>query len=142
MRERSRDILIVEDNPDEALLAKRALARIELPLTVKIATDGEDAIAQLETATQLPDLVLLDLKLPRLSGFEVLEWIRNAGGLRVPVVTFSNSSEARDVQMAYDLGANSFLRKPVSFDDLVELFRNLTNYWLVWNESPPAKVTS
>ncbi len=132
----------MEDNPDEALLAKRALARIELPLTVKIATDGEDAIAQLETATQLPDLVLLDLKLPRLSGFEVLEWIRNAGGLRVPVVTFSNSSEARDVQMAYDLGANSFLRKPVSFDDLVELFRNLTNYWLVWNESPPAKVTS
>ncbi len=132
----------MEDNPDEALLAKRALARIELPLTVKIATDGEDAIAQLETATQLPDLVLLDLKLPRLSGFEVLEWIQNAGGLRVPVVIFSNSSEARDVQMAYDLGANSFLRKPVSFDDLVELFRNLTNYWLVWNESPPAKVTS
>ena len=142
MRERSREILIVEDNPDEALLAKRALARIELPLTVRIATDGEDAIAQLEAATHLPDLVLLDLKLPRLSGFEVLEWIRNAGGLRVPVVIFSNSSEARDVQMAYDLGANSFLRKPVSFDDLVELFRNLTNYWLVWNESPPAKVTS
>jgi CheY-like chemotaxis protein len=138
-------ILLVEDNPGHALLIQRALSRCNPAHPIRVVQDGEEAIAYLAGAGDyaerqrhpLPVLVLLDLKLPRKSGLEVLAWIRQTPGLkRLPVVVLTSSRESVDVNRAYDLGANSYLAKPIAFDSLAEVLRNLNLYWLVLNEMP------
>lgn len=141
----SRSVLLVEDDPDDVLLTQRAFRKLGVPTSMQVVGDGEQALAYLvgrgdyadRERFPLPDLMLLDLKLPRRSGFEVLEWLRAQPGLRrLPVVVLTGSRESVDVNRALDLGANSYLVKPVGFDDLLEVVRTLRLYWLVLNERP------
>lgn len=139
-------ILLVEDNPDDVLLTERALRRNNIINTVIVAHDGQEAIDFLtgsgayagQPAENLPELVLLDLKLPKVGGLEVLRAIRaNELTHRLPVVVLTSSAEERDIVSSYDLGANSYIRKPVDFDQFVEAVRELGLYWLVLNQSAP-----
>lgn len=138
-------ILLVEDNGDDALLIQRAFRKIGAASPIRVLTDGEQALAYLggegdyadRASHPFPALMLLDLKLPRRSGFEVLEWLRGQPGLRrLPVIVLTSSRESRDIDLAADLGANSYLVKPVHFDDLQELVRALNLYWITFNERP------
>ncbi len=138
-------ILLVEDNEDDEALALRALRKNHLANDVAVVRDGVAAVAYLlgtaeAPATEpLPAVVLLDLKLPKLDGFEVLQRLRAAPRTRrLPVVILTSSKEDRDLIESYDLGANSFVRKPVDFDQFIEAVRQLGLYWLVVNEPPPA----
>jgi CheY-like chemotaxis protein len=140
-----RTVLLVEDDPDDVLLTQRAFRKLGSQIPVHVVGDGEQAVAYLEgqgsyadrASHPLPDLLLLDLKLPRRSGFEVLEWLRRQPGLRrLPVVVLTGSREITDVDRALDLGANSYLTKPVGLDALVEIVRLLDLYWLTLNEKP------
>jgi CheY-like chemotaxis protein len=141
----SHSILLVEDSPDDVLLVQRAFRKVGATSPMHVVPDGEQAMAYLagigvyadRDRHPLPSLVLLDLKLPRRSGFEVLEWVRRQPGLRrLPVVVLTGSDEAADVDRAADLGANSYLVKPVGFDPLLEIVRNLRLYWLTLNQKP------
>lgn len=138
-------ILLVEDSPDDATLIRRAFQKTNLMNPVQLVEDGEEAIAYLSGAGSfadrgrfpLPALVLLDIKLPRRSGLEVLEWVRGAPGLkRLPVVMLTSSREQIDVNRAYDLGVNSYLTKPVAFEALVEMVKRVNLYWVLLNEPP------
>lgn len=138
-------ILLVEDSPDDALLIQRAFRKANLANSVQLVRDGEEAVAYLTGAPPfsdrsqfpLPVLMLLDLKLPRLSGLEVLKWVRQDGTLkRLPVVVLTSSRESVDVNRAYDLGVNSYLTKPVGFETLLEMVKSLNLYWLILNERP------
>jgi CheY-like chemotaxis protein len=138
-------ILLVEDDPDDVLLTQRAFRRAGAKAPVRVVNDGEEALAYLGGEGELsdrdryplPDLILLDLKLPRCSGFEVLTWLRAQPGLRrIPVVVLTGSRETPDVNRALDLGANSYLVKPVRFEALEEMVRTLRLYWLTFNERP------
>jgi CheY-like chemotaxis protein len=138
-------ILLVEDDPNDVLLIQRAFRKANLANPVQVATDGDEAVAYLEgqgefvdrSAHPLPALVLLDLKLPRRSGLEVLEWMRAQPGLRrIPVAVLTSSRESIDVNRAYDLGANSYLVKPVGIESLIEMVKALDVYWLILNEPP------
>jgi CheY-like chemotaxis protein len=135
-------ILHVEDDSNDVLLFQHACRKIDGDLRVTSASDGDEAIAFLKGAGTrhsrsphpVPDLVLLDLKMPRLNGFEVLSWIRNEESCRrVPVVVLTSSNHQADIKRAYDLGANSYLVKPVSFDGLVSVAQMLHRYWLELN---------
>ena len=127
-------ILLVEDDPNDQLLFNRAVRKAEIPATVEVAADGDAAIARLDEGASPPSLVLLDLKLPRRSGFEVLAWIKAHTELRrVPVVVLTSSGEAADVQRAYNLGANSYLVKPGNSAELQDLVRELARYWFEIN---------
>lgn len=133
-------ILLVEDDHNDVLLIKRAFQKVKIANPIVVLNDGEQAISYLAgrepyVGRTLPMLVLLDLKLPRRSGHEVLEWLRQQQTLkRLPVVVLTASSESSDVNRAYDLGANSYLVKPVTFDALVEMVRTLNLYWLILNK--------
>lgn len=138
-------ILVVEDNPDDVLLLQRAFRKANLMNPVHVVSDGQAALDYLGGAPPygdrakypMPALVLLDLKLPKRTGHEVLEWIRAQPGLRrVPVAVLTTSRESPDVNRAYDLGANSYLTKPVDFDSLLELVKTLQLYWMILNERP------
>jgi CheY-like chemotaxis protein len=138
-------ILHVEDDPNDVLLVGRAFRKAEFSADVKVVNDGEQAVSYLSGTNHfaerekfpLPALVLLDLKLPRKSGLEVLSWIRNQPGLkRIPVVMLTSSKQPVDINRAYDLGVNGYLVKPVSFDALVEMLRTLDAFWLRTNEKP------
>jgi len=138
-------ILLVEDDPNDASLIKRAFRKANLANPVRHVEDGDQAVAYLagdgeyadRSRHPLPVLVLLDLKLPRRSGLEVLAWIRAQPGLkRLPVAVLTSSRESADINGAYDIGANSYLVKPVSFDSLIEMVRALDVYWLILNEHP------
>lgn len=141
-------ILLVEDNPDDVLLAQRALRKAALPVTMQVVQDGDEAVAYLggggpfgdRDRHPLPALVLLDLKLPKRSGLEVLRWVRAQAALdTTPVVVLTSSSEDEDIQKAYALGANSYLQKPVAFSGLVQLLGVLDLYWFRNNlTTPPA----
>lgn len=142
-------ILLVEDNPDDVLLTRRAINKAGLQVTLSVVTHGEEALDYLERAgapgasrtTPLPGLILLDLKLPRLSGLEVLQWIRERHSLSaVPVVVLTSSTEEEDISRAYRLGANSYLQKPVAFDELVKLLGILNLYWFNTNLTAPVGV--
>ena len=142
---RNRTILLVEDNPDDVELTKRALARSNIASDLVVARDGAEALDYLFSAGgddhQLPQLVLLDLKLPKVDGLEVLQRVREDKRtklLRVIVLTSSNEDE--DKLRSYDLGASSFVRKPLDFGEFVEAARQLGQYWLVLNEPPPSTV--
>jgi CheY-like chemotaxis protein len=138
-------ILIVEDNPTDILLIRRAFDRAKLANPVQFVTDGDAAVDYLSgegtyrdrTQFPLPILILLDLKLPKRSGLEVLEWLRTQERLkRIPVVALTSSTQDRDVNAAYDTGVNSYLVKPVEFDGLLEMLKTVNFYWLMLNERP------
>jgi CheY-like chemotaxis protein len=139
----SKPILLVEDNPMDVDLTKRALRRHRLANELVIARDGEEAvnlIPRWETGEAAPTLILLDLKLPRLSGLEVLEQLkRHPTYCAIPVVVLTTSRDDGDVKRAYQLGANSYIVKPVDFDKFVDVAAQIELYWTVLNEPPPAK---
>jgi CheY-like chemotaxis protein len=138
-------ILMVEDRPADVLLIRRAFGKANIKNPLQVIGNGEDAIAYLagtgaftdRDASPLPCLILLDLKLPRKSGLEVLSWLRAQPELkRLPVIVLTSSKETSDVNRAYELGANSYLVKPVMFDTLLGMITTLGLYWLTMNESP------
>lgn len=138
-------ILLIEDDDNDILLVRRALEKARLVNSLQVVSDGEEAVAYLSGAGKyadrrrypLPALVLLDLKLPRRSGFEVLAWLRKQPGLkRTRVVVLTSSRNGTDVNRAYELGANSYLVKPVRFEDLVDLLKMVHLYWMVVSERP------
>lgn len=139
MTEATKLILLVEDDPDHELLTIRALKKSNIANEVRVARDGEEAINLLfgENAIS-PQVILLDLKLPKVDGLEVLRRIRAGETTRfLPVVILTSSDEERDVVRSYQLGVNSYIRKPVSFSDFAEATRQLGMYWLVLNECAP-----
>lgn len=139
-------ILLVEDNPTDILFIQRAFREADLSgISLQIIKDGDAAVLYLSGEGEyadrerypLPVLILLDLKLPRRSGQEVLVWLRQQSDLkRLPVVILTSSRDMRDVNQAYDSGVNSYLVKPVGFSALLEILRTLNLYWLVLNEKP------
>jgi len=131
-------ILLVEDNPDDEALTVRAM-RMRTTANVEVARDGQEALDYLiNDAKDLPRLVLLDLELPDISGIEVLRRIRADERTRlVPVVILTTFSAPNDVAAAYRYGANSYVRKPVDFNEFAEVIHHLGVYWLVVNEPPP-----
>jgi CheY-like chemotaxis protein len=143
MSMRRKSILLVEDNPDDEALTLRALRKHDLADEVVVVRDGAEALAFFYEATRagddhLPDLVLLDLKLPKVDGLQVLKMLReDAHTRRLPVVVLSSSSEENDIVQSYDLGANSYVRKPVDFAAFSEAVRQLGIYWLGLNEPYP-----
>lgn len=139
MSEATRLILLVEDDPDHELLTIRALKKSNIANNVQVARDGEEAITALFGTNAIrPQLILLDLKLPKIEGLEVLRRIREDESTRMlPVVVLTSSDEERDVVRSYKLGVNSYIRKPVNFNDFAEATRQLGMYWLVLNECPP-----
>ncbi len=141
----SKTILLVEDNPDDVQLTKRALKKNNITNKLVVVNDGVDALAYLgETgpageSRALPTVILLDLKLPRMDGLEVLRQIRGNDRLKLlPVVVLTSSKEEIDIMKSYDLGANSYIRKPVDFEQFNEAVRQLGMYWLLLNEPPPS----
>lgn len=131
-----RRILLVEDNPDDESLTQRALRRGDQGAEVIVAHDGADALEALETMTELPDLVLLDLKLPKLDGAEVLRQIRdNDRTRRLCVVVFTSSGEPRDIALCHGLGCNSYVVKPVAYESYISTVQQIGTYWLTLNET-------
>jgi Response regulators consisting of a CheY-like receiver domain and a winged-helix DNA-binding domain len=139
-------ILLVEDNPDDEALTLRALKKNNIRNEVVIARDGVEAVDYLfgtgahagRDLSIMPPVILLDLRLPKMDGFEVLERFRYSEFTRyLPVVILTISSEDQDRIHGYDLGANSFVRKPVEFDKFIEALRQLGLYWLILNEAAP-----
>lgn len=142
---RNRVILLVEDNPDEVELTMRAFEINEFANEIVVVKDGQEALDYLfaegahakRGSMAMPDVVLLDLKLPKLDGHEVLRRIRaDERTNRLPVVVLTSSGEERDIGASYDLGANSFVRKPVDLDEFIKAVQQLGTYWLVRNEAP------
>lgn len=138
-------ILLVEDNPDDIILTKIALEKSRVANKVVVAEDGVEALEYLfgqgkysgRDTTKLPEVVLLDIKLPRISGLEVLKKIRSNPVTRLlPVVILTSSSMDRDVVGGYELGCNSYITKPVDFEQFVAAVRQLEIYWLVLNKNP------
>lgn len=139
-------ILLVEDNPDDELLAIRALKKNNISNEVVVARDGVEALDYLfgtgahagRDMSEMPQIILLDLKLPKIDGLEVLRRLRNDQRTKLlPVVVLTSSKEEQDLTESYSLGANSYIRKPVDFAQFTEAIRQLGLYWLVLNESPP-----
>jgi CheY-like chemotaxis protein len=132
-------ILLVEDDPDHELLTIRALQKSNIANEVSVAHDGAEALELLFGADPIqPQVILLDLKLPKVDGLEVLRRIRESDRTRMlPVVVLTSSDEERDVVRSYQIGVNSYIRKPVNFNDFAEATRQLGMYWLVLNECPP-----
>jgi len=132
-------ILLVEDNEDDELLTIRALQKNNILNEVVVARDGAEALDCLfgDNAVRLPQLILLDLNLPKISGLEVLKRIRSEEKTRLlPVVVLTTSDEEKDRVSSYSLGANSYIRKPVDFEQFSESVRQLGMYWLVLNKGP------
>jgi two-component system response regulator len=132
-------ILLVEDSPDDVMLTQRALRKNNIGNRVIVATDGEQAVNYLLPADGkrvVPALILLDINLPKLSGLDVLRAIRADERTRyLSVVVLTTSNEERDIVSSYDLGANSYVRKPVEFDNFLEAVRVLGLYWLLFNQA-------
>ena len=137
----TKEILLVEDNPDDAELTRIAFAEAGVDYRLHVVGDGVQALAYLRgcAPADLPSLVLLDLNLPKLNGREVLEAIRAEPTTRsLPVVVLTTSAEPFDVDTVYELGANSYIQKPVEFERFVEVVRQIGLYWLALNQ-PPSK---
>ncbi len=135
-------ILLVEDNPDDVMLTMRALKKSNIVNKVVVAKDGVEALEFLLGADRVtyenPQVVLLDLKLPKIDGLEVLMRLRQDERTKLlPVVILTSSREQRDLVESYRLGANSYIQKPVDFGQFAEAVRQLGLYWLVLNENPP-----
>ena len=145
MTEKSMPILLVEDNYNDVLLIKRAFRKADIKPILSIVSDGDEAVAYLsqegqyadETRFPVPMLILLDLKLPRRSGLEVLAWLKQQPVLkRLLVIVLTSSQEEGDLSQAYDLGANSYLLKPIDFQDFVGLVELIDAYWFKMNQRP------
>jgi CheY-like chemotaxis protein len=143
----NKTILLVEDNPDDVALTRRALERNNFASEVIVAHDGAEALDYLfaagiyagREASIIPKVVLLDLKLPKVDGLEVLARMRADDRTKyLPVVVLSLSNEEKDILQCYRLGANSYIRKPVDFVQFSEAMRQFGRYWLLLNEAPPA----
>lgn len=141
-------ILLVEDNPSDIGLTQRALAKSRIANQMIVTEDGQEALDYLfgngqyadRDISELPALILLDLKLPRVDGLEVLRQIRaNKHTSRLAVVVLTTSKEEQDMAQSYDLGANSYIRKPVDFTQFAQAVEHLGLYWLVLNEQAPPK---
>jgi CheY-like chemotaxis protein len=139
-------ILLVEDNPNDEILTLRALKMSNIVNKVMVVRDGVEALDYLfgtglyagRDTSIVPQLILLDLKLPKMGGLEVLQRLRSSTlTKRLPVVIFTSSSEQEDMLRSYDLGANSYIRKPVDFQQFSEAAKQLGMYWLILNEAPP-----
>lgn len=145
---KSKTILLVEDNPSDIELTRRAFEKSRIANELVIAEDGQEALEYLldvdpltgSSVNELPALVLLDLKLPKVDGLQVLHRIRaNDRTSRLPVVILTTSNEEQDIAQSYDFGANSYIRKPVDFKQFSESVQHLGLYWLVMNEQAPPK---
>ncbi|MBI9081699.1 MAG: response regulator [Pseudodesulfovibrio sp.] len=141
-------ILLVEDNPSDIALTQRAFGKSRIANELVVAEDGQEALDYLfargkytgRDESHLPVLVLLDLKLPQVNGLEVLRQMRlDPRTSRLPVVVLTTSKEEQDVAQSYDLGANSYIRKPVDFTKFAEAIEHLGLYWLVLNEPTPSR---
>jgi len=141
-------ILLVEDNPDDVEITRRALRESAAPVDLIVVRDGQEAVDYLlrqgrharDAAWRLPDLILLDLNLPRLTGREVLERLRASDALRsVPVVVLTTSKRPEDVRDLYAAGANTYIEKPQDFNQLVEVLRTVRHYWLDTALLPPGE---
>lgn len=141
-------IMLVEDNPDDEALTTRALRKNNILNEVVVARDGVEALDYLfgegsyegRDMSIMPEVILLDLKLPKINGLEVLKRIRSDSRTKLqPVVILTSSKEDKDVIDSYSLGANSYIRKPVDFDQFTEAIKQLGLYWLVVNVAPPVK---
>ena len=139
-------ILLVEDNPDDELLTRRAFKKNNIMNELVVAHDGVEALDYLfgtgayvgKDTRELPQVVLLDLNLPRIGGLDVLRRIRADERTKVlPVVVLTSSKEDEDIVRSYALGANSFVRKPVEFDEFIQAIKTLGLYWLILNEPAP-----
>ena len=141
-------ILLVEDNPDDEELTLIALKQSGILADIVVARDGPEALDYLfgtgsyaRSIVRLPQVILLDLKLPKLSGLEVLERLRaNPATVWIPVVVMTSSSEEEDIVSSYRLGANSYVRKPVAFQTFSEALQKVAQYWLLINVTPAAKL--
>ena len=140
-----RRILLVEDNRDDEALAVRAFHKADIPVEITVVRDGQEALDYLfspereamPTGTDLPDLILLDLKLPKIDGIEVLKRLRAAPrGRYLPVVILTSSREQSDLIRCYEAGANSYIRKPLDFTEFSATARHICAYWLGLNERP------
>ena len=138
-------ILLADDRDDDVFLIRRAFLKANIINPLFVVRDGEEAMHYLAGEGKysnrdeypLPDLLLLDLKMPRMDGFEVLRWVREQAGLKaLRVVVLTSSDEVRDVNAAYQLGANSFLVKPIDFEHFVKVSQALKGYWLWLNKTP------
>jgi len=138
-------ILLAEDDEDAVLLLKMACARSRLNNPMQVVNDGQKVIGYLSgngpyadrTKFPLPCLLLLDLKMPRKSGFDVLSWVRSSAQVsRLPVVVLTSSRDPVDINRAYDLGANSYAVKPSAFDSLIDLLNRLEGWWMGASETP------
>ncbi|MEO7297676.1 MAG: response regulator [Verrucomicrobiota bacterium] len=143
----NRLILLAEDDSGDVLLMKHALEKAGVTHPMNVVSDGEEAIFYIQgtgafadrQTHPFPSVLLLDLNMPKKSGFEVLQWIRSQNEFkRLPVVVLSTSNQEQDVRKAYDLGANSYLTKPSNFDELVEMVKMVDTNWLKINVPPPA----
>lgn len=148
---RSKIILLVEDNHDDVELSLRAFRKYNVVNEVVVAHDGIEALNYLfatgsyagRDPYRMPEIILLDLKLPKIDGIEVLRRIRDDDRTRlIPVVILTSSNEVRDLANSYKFGANSYIQKPVDFFQFSEAVRQLGLYWLVLNEPPPKKATN
>jgi CheY-like chemotaxis protein len=140
-----KSILLIEDDPNDVALFRRAMRKLNLATEVTVVEDGEAAIRWLKAKADSASpekadelwIILLDIKMPRMSGLEVLEWIRRNPGLcRMPVIALTSSRESADIARAYELGINSYLVKPLAFDQLKETVRMMHHYWMDLNEGP------
>ncbi len=138
-------LLLVEDNPDDEALTLRALRKNNIANEIIVARDGQEALDYLfatgafdgRDINEQPQVILLDLKLPKVDGLQVLERLRAEPETRhIPVVVLTSSNEERDIIRSYDLGANSYVRKPVDFEQFLQAARQLGLYWMVLNEVP------
>ncbi len=135
----TKTILLVEDNPDDEMLTLRAFRKHKIANPVIVAHDGQEAVDYLfDSGKRQPSIILLDLKLPKIGGLEVLKRLRADPRTElVPVIILTSSNEDSDLLSGYKLGCNSYIRKPVDFDKFVDAVGQLGLYWLVFNEPPP-----
>ena len=131
------DILLVEDNPNDAELTQRALKKSEIGARLAIARDGAEALEYLLSRRPKPKVIFLDLKLPKIDGIEVLRRLRQDDRTQsIPVIVLTSSQEERDIKECYSLGVNSYVVKPVEFDKFYKVVADLGTYWLVLNKAP------
>jgi CheY-like chemotaxis protein len=140
-------LLLVEDNPDDVELTLRVFKKHHVVNNIIVAKDGEEALDVIfqhgkENKTQRrPDLILLDLKLPKVDGLEVLRQVKsNSKTKHIPVVVLTSSKEEKDIVESYRLGVNSYIRKPVNFENFSEIVKQLSLYWLLLNEQPSSNI--
>jgi CheY-like chemotaxis protein len=135
-----RPILLVEDNPMDLDLTRRAFAKRKLAIPLEVARDGEEALgymARWDAGEEVPFVILLDLKIPKVDGLEVLRQIKaNPKYHLIPIVVLTSSAEERDIQTAYKMGANSYIVKPVDYEKFLEVANHIDQYWMMMNTAP------